>query len=255
MTLETRPALTSSIGTLQCCLVEADPASERRARLIKRRALFVSIAFQSVVITALILYPLLAKSERISLKNMTPIPPYQAVHHHAATRPAAPVTQQRFHACMVCPTAPLRPIRPTDPAPPSDPIEPDGPDVPGIPHSGVDHSIGAAPPPLPPRQIDRPVVRERRHVSELVQMARLDHRVEPVYPALSKQMHLEGQVELHAIIGTDGSIRSLTAVNGHPLFIQSAMDAVRQWHYQPTILNGTPVEVETTITVIYKMNH
>jgi protein TonB len=58
-------------------------------------------------------------------------------------------------------------------------------------------------------------------------------------------------VELHAIIATDGTIQSLQAVGGDPVFIRSALDAVRQWRYRPTILNGQPVEVETTITVIY----
>jgi len=83
----------------------------------------------------------------------------------------------------------------------------------------------------------------------------LIHRVEPIYPPLAKQTHREGRVELRAIIGTDGRIRSLQIVAGDPLFEQSAVEAVQQWRYKPTILNGQPVEIDTSIMVIYSMQH
>jgi len=83
----------------------------------------------------------------------------------------------------------------------------------------------------------------------------LIRRVEPIYPPLARQMHREGRVELRAIIATDGSIQSLEIVGGDPLFYQSALEAVRQWHYKPTILNGQAVEIDTYITVIYIMQH
>jgi len=83
--------------------------------------------------------------------------------------------------------------------------------------------------------------------------ALLIHRVEPVYPPLARQTHREGRVELRAIIGTDGRIRSLQIVAGDPLFEQSAVEAVQQWRYKPTILNGQPVEIDTSIMVIYSM--
>jgi len=83
----------------------------------------------------------------------------------------------------------------------------------------------------------------------------LIRRIEPVYPLLMRQMHREGRVELRAIIATDGSIQSLEIVGGDPLFYQSALEAVRQWHYKPTILNGQAVEIDTHITVIYSMSH
>lgn len=81
----------------------------------------------------------------------------------------------------------------------------------------------------------------------------LIHRVEPLYPPLPRQIRREGRVELHAIIATDGSIQSLQVVDGDPLFVQSALDAVRQWRYRPTVLNGQPVEIDTHITVIYTL--
>jgi protein TonB len=83
----------------------------------------------------------------------------------------------------------------------------------------------------------------------------LVQRVEPVYPPLARQIHREGQVELHAVIATDGTIQSLQAVSGDPLFLQSALEAVRQWRYHPTILNGQAVEIDTYITVIYSLQH
>jgi periplasmic protein TonB len=83
--------------------------------------------------------------------------------------------------------------------------------------------------------------------------AMLTHRVEPVYPTLAKQLGRGGRVELKAVIATDGTIQSLQVAGGDPLFYQSAMDAVRQWRYSPTVLNGQPVEIDTYISVIYTM--
>ncbi len=61
-------------------------------------------------------------------------------------------------------------------------------------------------------------------------------------------------MELRAIIATDGTIQSLRVVSGDPLFYQSALDAVSQWKYRPTVLNGEPVEIDTFITVIYNID-
>jgi protein TonB len=82
----------------------------------------------------------------------------------------------------------------------------------------------------------------------------LTHRVEPVYPFLAKQTGREGRVELHAIIATDGSIQSLEVLSGDPMFYPSALAAVSEWRYRPTVLNGQAVEIDTRITVVYKLN-
>jgi protein TonB len=76
-------------------------------------------------------------------------------------------------------------------------------------------------------------------------------RVQPIYPALGVQAHIQGNVVLHAIIAMDGRVVELQVISGHPLLVKAAMDAVSQWRYQPTLLNGQPVEVETTITVSF----
>jgi TonB family protein len=86
-----------------------------------------------------------------------------------------------------------------------------------------------------------------------VQQAKLTSKTQPIYPPLAVQSATDGNVVLHAIIGVDGVVKTLAVISGHPLLIQAALDAVRQWRYQPTLLNGTPVEVDTTITVTFAL--
>lgn len=82
----------------------------------------------------------------------------------------------------------------------------------------------------------------------------LINRVEPIYPRMLAITGVYGEVKLHAIIGKDGRIQSLTATSGHPLLARAAIDAVKQWRYQPYYLNGEAVEVETFITVNFNRN-
>jgi periplasmic protein TonB len=79
------------------------------------------------------------------------------------------------------------------------------------------------------------------------------HDVQPTYPQMARIAHIQGDVTLQATISKTGAIENLRAVNGHPILIQAALDAVRQWKYKPYILNGEPVEVETTIQVKFHM--
>jgi periplasmic protein TonB len=113
---------------------------------------------------------------------------------------------------------------------------------------GVIGGMGTAPPPPKPRPTG-PV-----RVGGNVQAARIVNRVQPVYPPLARQTRISGTVRLHAIISKDGTIQQLEVMSGHPLLQQAALDAVRQWRYQPTLLNGEPVEVDTTIDVIFSLN-
>lgn len=76
---------------------------------------------------------------------------------------------------------------------------------------------------------------------------------DPLYPQMAKIAHVQGDVVLKAIIDKEGNIQTLTTVSGHPLLVQPAMDAVKTWKYNPWILSGEPVEVETTITVRFHM--
>jgi len=83
----------------------------------------------------------------------------------------------------------------------------------------------------------------------------LIHRVEPQYPVIAKQIHLEGTVILNAVISRDGSIERVDVASGPGLLALAARDAVRQWKYRPYFLNGEPVEVETQITVNFTLEH
>ena len=107
---------------------------------------------------------------------------------------------------------------------------------------------GAAPPPPPP-----PATPNRIRVGGAVQAASLVNKVTPEYPPIAKTAHVSGTVTLHAIIAKDGSIEKLEFVSGPPLLMASAMSAVKEWKYRPTMLNGKPVEVDTTVQVVFSL--
>lgn len=86
-----------------------------------------------------------------------------------------------------------------------------------------------------------------------VQAQRIISKVAPVYPKEAREIRLSGTVKLHVLIGTDGSVTQVQLINGHPALVQSAIDAVRQWRYKATTLNGKPVEVDTVVDVIYSL--
>jgi periplasmic protein TonB len=94
---------------------------------------------------------------------------------------------------------------------------------------------------------------QRIRISQGVTKGLLIHRIEPTYPPLARAARIQGEVVLTAIISTNGDIENLQLVSGHPMLVPAAIAAVRQWHYKPYLLNGQPVEVETTITVIFSL--
>ncbi len=112
---------------------------------------------------------------------------------------------------------------------------------------GVIGGMGGAPPPPKP-------VASRIRQGGSVQAALLINKVQPLYPPLARQTRISGTVRLHALISKSGSVESLEVMSGHPLLVRAAMDAVQQWKYKPTLLNGEPVEVDTTIDVIFSLN-
>jgi protein TonB len=86
-----------------------------------------------------------------------------------------------------------------------------------------------------------------------VREPRLIYKVDPPYPPLAKTAHVQGVVKLTGVISTDGRIIELVVASGHPLLVKAAFDAVRQWRYEPTLLNEVPVEVQTTIIVTFAL--
>jgi len=91
------------------------------------------------------------------------------------------------------------------------------------------------------------------HVSEGVAAGLLMVPIKPRYPAIAQQAHIQGTVVISAIIGTDGRIASLRVLSGPPMLVQAAVDAIRQARYRPWTLNSQPVEVETTINVVFTL--
>ncbi len=107
--------------------------------------------------------------------------------------------------------------------------------------------LNTAPPP-PPKATP-----SRIKVGGNVQSASLIRQVQPVYPPIAKTAHVSGTVILHAIIAKDGSIQELQYISGPALLMKAAMDAVHEWRYKPTMLNGEPVEVDTTVQVVFTL--
>lgn len=86
-----------------------------------------------------------------------------------------------------------------------------------------------------------------------VQQVKLLRQIEPVYPPLAKMARIQGTVRFTVIVGKDGAVQQLQLISGHPLLVPAAQEAVKQWVYQPTLLNGEPVEVLTQIDVSFTL--
>ena len=86
-----------------------------------------------------------------------------------------------------------------------------------------------------------------------VQNANLISKVDPPYPPLARESRIQGMVRLNTVIGIDGHVHNLQLVSGHPLLAAAAMQAAEQWVYKPTLLNGYPVQVITTIDINFTL--
>ena len=117
---------------------------------------------------------------------------------------------------------------------------------PGILRNLTPQPAEATPPPKPASRVV---------ISAGVQQGFLVHQVQPVYPAIARTARVEGTVVLAAVINRDGTIQNLHSLSGHPMLVQAALDAVKQWRYRPYMLSGQPVEVETQISVIFTLAH
>lgn len=124
--------------------------------------------------------------------------------------------------------------------------------------SVIDAIVGDVPtvaPPPPPPPAPAPVAEAPKsiQVGGVVQAAKLIRKVSPTYPPLARQARVQGVVKLSAVIAEDGSIDQLETLSGHPLLIQAAIQAVRQWRYRPTLLNNKRVRVVTQVDVHFTM--
>lgn len=122
--------------------------------------------------------------------------------------------------------------------------------VPGGQLNGVIGGIISSTPTAVPTLAPPKVIR----VSSGVSAGMLTRRINPNYPPLARQARVQGTVLLEATIGKDGSIENLHVISGHPMLVSAAVEAVKQWKYRPYLLNGDPVEVETTVQVNFRLD-
>ncbi len=214
-----------------------------------------SVAIQAAGLAAVLLVPLLNTYEidltawaRSSFYLAVPPPPAPAPPAvQPAPQPAVTRYEADFRAPSVIPDEvaflqdagePVSPIA----AMPASPGVPGGSGVPGTVGVLGMFGDGAGLPPPPPIR-----------VGGNIQNARVTHRVLPVYPLEAVEQFVSGTVRLQAIIATDGRVRDLELVSGHPMLVAAAMEAVAQWRYKPTKLNGRDVEVVTVIDVNFNL--
>lgn len=81
----------------------------------------------------------------------------------------------------------------------------------------------------------------------------LKRKVTPVYPKEARDQRIQGTVRLHIVVGPDGKVLQAEVISGHPLLAQAALDAVRKREYKPILLNGVPVEVDTTVDTVFSL--
>ena len=120
--------------------------------------------------------------------------------------------------------------------------------VPGGQLGGVLGGILSSTPTAAPR-----LAVQRVRVSQGVSEGNLISQVKPPYPPMAKMARVQGAVVLQALISKQGTIQNLRVMSGHPMLVQAALDAVKQWRYRPYLLNGEPVEVETQITLNFSL--
>jgi TonB family protein len=91
-------------------------------------------------------------------------------------------------------------------------------------------------------------------VGAKLQIGQVVSRIDPIYPEDAERLRIEGTVKLHAIVGTDGSVKGLEGMSGPPLLVPAAVSAVRQWHYQPTLLGDQLIETAQDVTIVFRLS-
>ncbi len=235
--------------------------SAKRTGNWKRATLPIAYIFEIILIGGMILYPLIYTNALPKGQLMTflvaPPPPPPPPPPPAAAPPKIVVHQVSLQQLLKAPTVIPKTIQIIKDQPrPQGAVGVEGGVPGGVPGGsaggvigGVLGGLGPAPPPPPPKA----QVPSRIRVGGQVEAAKLIYGPTPQYPPLAKMARIQGTVRLQAIIAKDGTIKDLTVLSGHPLLVPAALAAVRQWRYQPTLLNGQPVEVETEIDVNFTL--
>lgn len=224
--------------------------STGRIRTRSRRYALPSFLLEAALVTTLILLPYLYPAALPRTTLITPLiapPPPPAAPAQLSNAAPAPRPQDlNLYAPARIPTT-IAPIVDSPPRPIVPGAFSSGPGVPGL--SSVPLP---APPPMPPVHIAKPSGPLR--VSAGVAAGQLIVPIQPRYPAIAQQARIQGTVVVSAVIGTDGHIASLRVLSGPPLLVPAATQAIQRARYRPWTLNGQPVEVETTINVVFSLN-
>src|SRR5271166_5626188 len=240
-----------------------DSLMESGGRLKTKRGVTTLISFvlQILLIGVLVLLPLIFTEALPKQQLMTflvapppppPPPPPPAAAPVHITKPQTELDNGQLRTPTAIPKK-IEMIKEDEP-PPSTGVAgvvggvPGG--VPGGAMGGVLGSVIGNVPTAVPKAVAPP---QRVRVSQGVSQGLLIHKVQPQYPPLARQARVQGTVVLQAVIGKDGTIQNLHVVSGHPMLTASALEAVKQFRYKPYFLNGEPVEVETTINVIFTL--
>ena len=240
-----------------------DSLIESGGKLKTKRGLTttLSFAFQVVLVGVLVLIPLLFTEALPKTQLMTflvapppppPPPPPAAAPVHVVKQVQTDIVNGQLRTPTKIPQK-IQMIKEDEAPPPVMSASgvvggvPGG--VPGGQMGGVIGGIISSAPIVP--KVATP---QRIRVSQGVTAGMILRRVNPPYPPLARQARIQGPVVLQAEIGKDGSIQNLRLISGHPMLAPAAIEAIKQWKYKPYILNGEPVEVETTITFNFTLN-
>jgi len=247
-------------------LVESTPGGRTRTK--KPFTMVVSACLQAVLIAVILIVPLLVTpalpKTLLSSMLLAPPPP-------AAAAPPPPPQQVRIvkpqarlieQGKLVAPRSIPKQVNliKEEELPPDVPtaMGSTGGVVGGVPGGTAGGVLGgiiggsstvAPPPPPPPKEVTPTRIQQGGDVQE----AMVINKVMPIYPPIARQMRIHGTVRLHAIISKDGHVAELTLVSGPAQLVPAAMDAVKQWRFRPTLLNGTPVEVECIFDIVFEM--
>jgi protein TonB len=228
--------------------------SAGRIRTRSKSFAIASFALQASVVGALILIPIVypAALPRQALSTLLVAPPPPAAPVRTPQAPTAHAVVPVQIAGLIAPAIIPRYIADVDGGPSSPPYMGSG-----IEHVGTGEVpgaisvLGSAPP--APRVVSRPKPLTPVRVSAGVATGHVLVPIQPEYPAIAKITHVQGTVMIEAVISKQGLVKQARAVSGPPLLVPAALAAVNRARYVPFKLNGDPVEVDTTINIVFRL--
>lgn len=231
-------------------LVESSGSLKTRKRSLNILATILNVALLAGLILCPLLHPLALPRQALTQLLVAPVPPPAPARAAMAIRKTSPRAETLL-AQMEAPSVIPRTINPVPDEAASSPQGglPQN-SIPGGSSSVLSDAISRAPTPSVVVQPQRKVP-----VSSGVMAGNKIGGEMPVYSAIAKSARVQGAVTLQATISKSGGIENLRVLSGPPLLTASAIQAVSTWRYHPYLLNGEPVEVETTINVVFNLSN